>query len=86
MDITAKLQAHSLGPDMHPELQDDILAAKTEIERLRAALRFYADPYAWKKENDPDDDVHVPDFYSETSFGDTAVVALGIVEQEGDRK
>lgn len=42
----------------------------------REALEFYADPFAWKKLHDPDDVVRVPDFYSETSFGDTAAAAL----------
>lgn len=50
-------------------------------ERLRAALEFYRDPVAWKKLHDPHDDVRVPDFYSETSFGDTAEVALGHQQQ-----
>lgn len=43
---------------------------------VRGALKFYADPFAWKKKHDPDDVVRIPDFYSETSFGDTAVEAL----------
>lgn len=48
-----------------------------EIAGLRAALEFYADPVAWKAKHDPQNDIQVPDFYSETSFGDTAVAALG---------
>lgn len=60
----------------------DMLA---EIERLRVALEFYRDPFTWKKKHDPGDDVQVPDFYSETSFGDTAEVALA-VQQKGDGK
>ena len=42
----------------------------------RKALEFYADPFAWKKKHDPENDVQVPDFYSETSFGDMASEAL----------
>lgn len=48
--------------------------AADEIERLRAALRFYAEP--WKYTDCHGDDVHVPDFYSELDFGETARVAL----------
>lgn len=54
-----------------------------QAERLtetHAALLFYADPFAWKKLHDPENDVQVPDFYSETSFGDTA---LAIVSSDG---
>jgi hypothetical protein len=47
---------------------------------VREALEFYADPFAWKKKHDPGDDVRVPDFYSETSFGDTAVAALASLD------
>lgn len=46
------------------------------IKGLREALEFYADPFAWKKKHDPENDIQVPDFYSETSFGDTATAAL----------
>lgn len=57
---------------------------KAEIGRLRAALELYADPFAWKRKHDPDDEVRVPDFYSETDFGDTAKVALSSpIEREG---
>jgi len=45
-----------------------------EIERLRAALRFYAEPYKYTDIHG--DDVQVPDFYSETDFGETARLAL----------
>ena len=45
-------------------------------ERMRRALEFYADPIAWKKKNDPDDLVRIPDFYSELSFGDKAKEVL----------
>lgn len=46
------------------------------LARLVEALKFYADPFVWKKKHDPDDAVSVPDFYSETSFGDIATEAL----------
>ena len=49
----------------------DIAALLAEVERLRAALRFYAKP----PRNDAT--VPVPDFYDELSFGDTARAALG---------
>jgi hypothetical protein len=55
----------------------DLLAA---VERLRAALDFYADPLTWKRQHDPRDDIPIPDFYSELSFGDRARDALN-----GDR-
>jgi hypothetical protein len=45
-----------------------------EIERLRAALRFYAEPYKYTDIHG--DDVQVPDFYSETDFGETARLTL----------
>lgn len=51
---------------------------------LRAALEFYRNPFAWKKLHDPHDDVRVPDFYSETSFGDTAAEALANNDQESE--
>ncbi len=59
----------------------DMVAAKIEsdakvIAVLRKALEFYADPAAWKTKYDPHNDIQIPDFYSETSFGDTAIVAL----------
>lgn len=52
------------------------------IQQAVEALQFYADPFAWKKLHDPDDNVRVPDFYSETSFGDTAQEALGALQQQ----
>ena len=42
----------------------------------KEALEFYADPIAWKKQHDLEDNVVVPDFYEETSFGDMAKEAL----------
>ena len=45
-----------------------------EITRLRAALRFYAEPYKYTDIHG--DDIQVPDFYSETDFGETARLAL----------
>jgi hypothetical protein len=46
----------------------------TRIAELEAALRFYADPY--KFTDCRGNDIQVPDFYSETDFGETARVAL----------
>jgi len=51
-------------------------APQPPVEGLREALEFYANPFAWKAKHDPDDVVRIPDFYSETSFGDTAIEAL----------
>ncbi len=55
-------------------MTDDLMAT------IRDALEFYTDPFAWKKKHDPDNDVQVPDFYSETSFGDTAGEALSALD------
>lgn len=66
-----KLMVHRTAP-----IDIERNEAADEIERLRAALEFYRDPVAWKKLHDPNDDVRVPDFYRETSFGDTAEGAL----------
>ena len=44
------------------------------IAELEAALRFYADPFKYTDIHG--DDVQVPDFYSETDFGETARAAL----------
>lgn len=60
------------------DLGNKIFAQAAEIKRLRAALEFYRDPVAWKKKHDPNNDIQIPDFYSETSFGDTAEVALTV--------
>lgn len=62
-----------------PYLDHPALLAR--VAELEAALRFYADPFAWKKLHDPKNDVQVPDFYSETSFGDTAQAALPTTER-----
>jgi hypothetical protein len=51
-------------------------APQAAMREAIEALEFYADPFAWKKKHDPEDVVSVPDFYSETSFGDTARAAL----------
>ena len=48
--------------------------AMKNIEKLEAALRFYAEP--WKYTDYHGDDVQVPDFYSELDFGETARKAL----------
>lgn len=58
--------------------------AIAERDAAARALTFYADPFAWKAAHDPGDDISVPDFYSETSFGDTAVEALSVIATEGD--
>lgn len=63
--------------------RDRILHLAQENERLRAVLKFYADPFAWKAKNDPENDVQVPDFYSETSFGDMASEALAVTRHNG---
>jgi hypothetical protein len=46
------------------------------VDELEDALRFYVDPFAWKRLHDPEHVVQVPDFYRETSVGDTAEAAL----------
>ena len=51
-------------------------AQRQSLDLVRSALEFYADPFAWKKKHDPEDVLRIPDFYSETSFGDTAMEAL----------
>jgi len=77
-------------PQKSPDISAAVLAERercaavceriaNEIEKpvaWRKALEFYADPFAWKKKHDPENDVQVPDFYSETSFGDMASEAL----------
>ena len=55
--------------------------APSPTASLVAALEFYADPFAWKKKHDPEDLVRIPDFYSETSFGDTAIEALAALQE-----
>lgn len=51
-------------------------SATVLADAVKRALEFYADPFAWKEKNDPDNDVPVPDFYSETNFGDFARTVL----------
>jgi hypothetical protein len=68
-----------LVPGLQTEngLLHDALAAEREArERMREALEFYADPFTWKKLHDPENDVQIPDFYSECCFGETAQAAL----------
>ena len=60
------------------EAEDSTIRAADMVK----ALEFYADPFVWKKKHDPDDAVSVPDFYSETSFGDTALAALSASPRE----
>lgn len=62
---------------MMSEAADKIAELQRHKAGLRDALAFYADPAAWKRRHDPEDDVRIPDFYDETSFGDTAKAALG---------
>jgi hypothetical protein len=46
------------------------------VEKLIRTLEFYADPDAWKKKNDPENLVAIPDFYFELDFGMEAKEAL----------
>lgn len=62
--------------DLTVPLAIELAEVRAQLASARKALEFYADPFAWKKLHDPEDVVRVPDFYSETSFGDTALVAL----------
>lgn len=63
----------------HKDLGHRLAEAGRENAKLRETLAYYADPFAWKKAHDPDDDMRIPDFYSEMEFGDKAREAL---EQE----
>jgi ABC-type nitrate/sulfonate/bicarbonate transport system substrate-binding protein len=49
-------------------LQAALAAREEEVQWLRAALRFYADPFGKCEQ--------VPDFYGELAFGDLAQTAL----------
>jgi len=62
------------GQLIEMSLGEYVARKNAEIERLRAALRFYAEPYKYTDIHG--DDVQVPDFYSETDFGETARLAL----------
>lgn len=53
---------------------NEIEELEDRISALEAALRFYADPSKYTDIHG--DDVQVPDFYSETDFGETARVVL----------
>ena len=65
----------SVFPDIAPErVLPDRRLLLNRITKLEAALRFYADPFKYTDIHG--DDVQVPDFYSETDFGETARVAL----------
>lgn len=57
-------------------------AAEAENAKLREALEFYADPWAWNKKHS-DGGKQVPDFYFEMEYGDRAVTALA---NQADRK
>jgi len=46
------------------------------VEKLIRTLEFYADPAAWKKKNDHENLVAIPDFYFELDFGMEAKDAL----------
>lgn len=74
-DINNWFEAHEPWPDT-PADAPTIDRLTAERDAMARALEFYADPFAWKKKYDPENYVQVPDFYSETSFGDTAERAL----------
>ena len=61
-------------------LYAEIERLTAEIERLRDALDFYADPGRWMKRNGIDDE-RIPDFYDELCFGERALIALNAVQQ-----
>ena len=73
-DIVARLLSPYCNEIDIGEAATQIERLRAENERLRAALRFYADP--WKYTDCHGDDVQVPDFYSELDFGETARAAL----------
>ena len=54
----------------------EMAALQARVAVLEEALRFYADPFKYTDIHG--DDVRVPHFYSETDFGETARVALGL--------
>lgn len=56
----------------------EIAALQKRVAEMEGALRFYADPFKYTDIHG--DDVRVPHFYSETDFGETARVALGLDE------
>ena len=57
------------------DLANRVQVLMGERDGLREALEFYADP--WKAiKNSADPDAHVPDFYDELEFGETARKAL----------
>lgn len=60
--------------DWMNEAADCIESQAARIAELEVALRFYADPSKYTDIHG--DDVQVPDFYSETDFGETARAAL----------
>lgn len=62
-----------LGPVLTP---DETTALQARVAELEGALRFYADPFKYTDIHG--DDVRVPHFYSETDFGETARIALGL--------
>jgi hypothetical protein len=57
-------------------LREENEGLRVIIKRMRAALEFYKDPIAWKRANDPHNDIQVPAFYDELCFGDEAADAL----------
>lgn len=57
-----------------PALLEEVKRQAAEIEKLRGALAFYANPFNRKGESG--DPVRVPDFYDELCFGDRARTTL----------
>lgn len=55
----------------HPQA---VLALLTRVEKLQAALAFYANPFNRRDENG--EEIGVPDYYDEMEFGERAREAL----------
>ncbi len=82
IDVFEGMNDDEINEELLPRLKAALASPSlTAVEQsgeaaMREALTFYADPFAWKAKHDPDDVVRIPDFYSETSFGDKAADAL----------
>jgi hypothetical protein len=86
-DDTPYIKVDRLTPDDKTAIVAALRAGTDRAllpSEVRTALEFYADPFAWKKEHDPENDVQVPDFYSEINFGDTAEAALALFPLKGN--